>query len=77
MKPTITTVEIGPMPRPMPEGMFDDMPSVKATFDNGETKKLFEFYPDELSFSESEFIGLTERQAVDLKQQKDKQFLQS
>lgn len=73
----ITSVEIGPMPRPMPEGMFDDMPAVTATFDDGSTKKLFKFYPDEISFTASEFVGLTEQEARDLKQRKDKTFLRS
>jgi hypothetical protein len=46
-------------------------------FDDGSEKTLFEFYPDELSFTESEFIGLTEDQAHELKMEKDIQYLQS
>lgn len=53
------------------------MPKVKATFEDGSTKELFEFYPDELSFRESEFIGLTEEEGRRLKFTKDKQYLQS
>ena len=34
----ITSVIITPMPRPMPEGMFDPMPEVVATFEDGSTK---------------------------------------
>jgi len=33
--------------------------AVMATLDNGESTELFRYYPDELSFSPSEFIGLT------------------
>jgi hypothetical protein len=57
--------------------MFDSMPSVRVKFDNGEDKSLFEFYPDELSFQETEFIGLTEESARRLKVEKDILFLQS
>lgn len=61
----------------MPKSMFDPMPKVMATFDDGQTTELFEFYPDEISFSSSEFIGLTEDEARSLKFKKDKQYLQS
>ena len=73
----IINATITPMPRPMPEGMFDPMPEVVATFDDGSTKKLFSFYPDEVSFQESEFIGLTEQEAHSLFQQKDHAYLRS
>ena len=67
----ITSVIITPMPRPMPEGMFDSMPEVIATFENGSSKALFTFYPDEISFQASEFVGLTEEEAHSLFQQKN------
>ena len=73
----ITKCEIGPFPRLMPEGMFDQMPSVTVTLSNGETLKLFEYYPDEISFVESEFIGLTVEEAENLITQKDVKYLQS
>ena len=76
-EPTITKCKIGPYPRQMPEGMFDQIPSVTATLSNGETLKLFEFYPDEISFVEAEFIGLTVAEAENLLTRKDVQFLQS
>lgn len=56
--------------------MFDEMPKVIATFSNGEVKTIFSFYPDEISFRDNEFIGLTERQAVNLKYKKDLKYLQ-
>ena len=53
------------------------MPDVTVTFEDGEVKRLFEFYPDELSFTESEFIGLTEKEAHALFIQKDIEYLRS
>jgi hypothetical protein len=71
----ITSAIITPMPRPMPEGMFDPMPEVIATFENGSSKSLFTFYPDEISFRESEFVGRTEEEAHSLSQQKNTVYL--
>jgi len=73
----ITHAIISPMPRPMPEGMFDPMPEVTATFEDGSTKSLFSFYPDEVSFRASEFTGLTEEEAHSLFQRKDRSYLRS
>ena len=75
--PVIVKCTIGTHPRPMPEGMFDPMPEVKVQFDDDEEKVLFQFYPDEISFEESEFIGHTEESARRLKFVKDKKFIQS
>lgn len=75
--PIIIKCEIGQYPRQMPDGMFDHMPKVMVQFNNGEEKTLFEFYPDELSFTESEFIGLTEGSAQRLRFEKDKRYIQS
>lgn len=76
-EPIIVNCNIDPYPRPMPEGMFDKMPEVKVRFDTGEEKTLFDFFPDEISFDSSEFIGLTEKLALGLKFDKDKLYLQS
>ena len=73
----ITSAIITPMPRPMPHGMFDPMPEVIATFEDGSTKALFSFYPDEISFQASEFIGLTEAEAKSLFHRKDVSYLKS
>ena len=73
----ITDAFITPMPRPMPEGMFDPMPEVIATFEDGSKKSLFSFFPDEISFRPSEFVGLTEQEAHSLFQQKDTSYLRS
>jgi hypothetical protein len=61
----------------MPHGMFDPMPEVIATFEDGSSKSLFTFYPDEVSFRASEFIGLTEDEAKSLFHSKDISFLKS
>lgn len=76
-EPIIVKCSIGPYPRPMEQGMFDPMPEVKVEFNNGEKKKLFEFYPDEITFEECEIIGLTEESARRLKFEKDKRYIQS
>ncbi len=62
---------------PYPKMMFDPMPTVTVEYDDGTSSELFEFYPDEISFTESEFIGLTEEEARHLKLKKDKKYLQS
>ena len=76
-EPIITHYTIEQCPRPMPEGMFDSIPKLSVKFSNGEEKTLFEFYPDEISFSETEFIGLTETESLRLKFEKYIKFLQS
>jgi hypothetical protein len=73
----IINVTITHLPRPMSEGMFDPMPGVIATFEDGSTKNLFSFYPDEVSFTPSEFIGLTEEEAHSLFQKKDTAYLRA
>lgn len=74
----IVSARITAMPRPMPAGMFDPMPEVWAKFE-GETEeqKLFSFYPDEISFSPGEFIGLTRTEAGRLFHRKDVEYLRS
>lgn len=61
----------------MPKDLFDPMPRVYATFEDGVEKFLFEYYPDEVSFTPSEFVGLTEQEARRLFHKKDVQYLQS
>lgn len=61
----------------MPVGICDPLPAVFATFEGGAEKKLFDYFPDELSFTPKEFVGLTEAQAHDLKSQKDRSYLKS
>lgn len=60
-----------------PKSLFDPMPQVFITLDNNIEEFLFEFYPDEISFSQEEFVGLTVEEAKGLKFKKDKAYLQS
>jgi hypothetical protein len=62
---------------PMPTGRGDPMPTVTVTFEDGEVTELFSYYPDEISFAESELVGLTEHEARDLKYKKDLAYLKS
>ena len=73
----IISARITAKPRSMPEGMFDDMPQVFVTTEDNKEQKLFEYYPDEISFVESEFVGLTLEQARGLKRKKDSEYLRS
>lgn len=61
----------------MPQDFFDPMPQVFVTLENGQEEFLFEYYPDEISFTPNEFVGLTISKAKHLKFVKDKKFLQS
>jgi len=60
-----------------PKSMFDPMPRVYATTDDGQECFLFEYYPDEISFTPSEFVGLDLEQATNLKGKKDRAYLRS
>jgi hypothetical protein len=71
--PKIKSVKISPMPK----GLLESLPCVTAQFEDGSERKLFHFYPDELKFSESEFVGLTEAEAHTLRHDKDVAYLRS
>jgi hypothetical protein len=62
---------------PISRDRFGPPPEVFATLEDGREVKLFDYYPDELSFSEHEFIGLTEAEGRRLKFKKDVAFLRS
>ncbi len=61
----------------MPVSISDPMPEVWVTFEDGEDLKLFSYYPDEISFTASEFVGLTEPQARELRHKRDVAYLRS
>lgn len=54
-----------------------DRTQVVATFTDGEVSNVFGYFPDELSFSSTEFIGLTRQGALDLFAKKDTAYLRS
>ena len=75
--PTIVECKIGPYPRKLPEGMFDPMPKVSVKLSNDMSQELYEFYPDEISFTKQEFIGLTIEEAIHLKYTKDLNYIKN
>jgi hypothetical protein len=75
--PRIVQVEISSIPRPKPRGLFDPMPVVTVTFDDGSQKELFSFYPDEIRFDEGDLVGMTEAEARALRHQKDVAYLKT
>jgi hypothetical protein len=60
-----------------PKSLFDPMPEVWVTFEDGKEEKLFSYYPDEISFVASEFLGLTRDEAHSLFHRKDVKYLRS
>lgn len=52
-------------------------PHVHVTYEDGVTEDLFSYYTDELTFLENEFIGLTKREAQDLRLRRDVAYLRS
>ena len=59
-----------------PKDMFGGRSKVIGTV-GGSEKTIVQFFCDELSFSPSEFEGLTEREASDLFHKRDVAYLQS
>lgn len=75
LEPVIVSAEVGPMPRPLPEGMRDPLPSVTVKLADGGQVRLFSYYPDEISFEPGEFVGLKLAEARHLRFKKDQQYL--
>lgn len=50
---------------------------VHVTYEDETKEMLFDYYRDELSFSEEEFIGLTRKQGHDLFIKRNKEYLLS
>lgn len=51
------------------------IPEVYVAFQDRSTKKLFHFNPKEINFTEKELVGLTEMQAMLLRNQKERRWL--
>jgi len=60
-----------------PKSLLDPMPEVWVTYEDGEEEKLFSYYPDEISFDASEFVGLTRDAANKLYSKKDVAYLRA
>lgn len=60
-----------------PEDMFGPCPEVWVTLEDGTEHKLFSYFHQEISFSPSEFIGLTMQQGHELFHKKDVAYLRS
>jgi hypothetical protein len=73
VKKTIASVRITRLPKKL----GDPLPEVWVTLSDGAEKMLFRYYPDEISFNESELVGLTEEEALLLKFGRDRAFIQS
>lgn len=73
MTAKIISVKIGPVPM----HLFDGNPKVHAFFDDNSDEVLFDYYFDEISFTEKELIGLTKEEAIQLKCKKDLAYLRS
>lgn len=71
--PVITSARVTAMPK----SLFGPLPQAIVHDSGGAITTLFEFYPDELSFTEDEFIELTIDQASTLKLSKDVAYLRS
>lgn len=61
----------------LPKRIGDPLPEVWITLSDGTEKMLFTYYPDEISFLESDFVGLTEDEARLFKFGRDRAYLQS
>lgn len=61
---------------PLPRRLGDPLPEVWVTCEDGSETKVFDFYPDEISFSGDDFVGLTIEECRLLKFGRDRAFLQ-
>lgn len=62
---------------PPPKCFGDPLPVIWVTLEDGCEERLFEYYPDEISFDPQEFLGLTISEARALRTKKDVDFLRS
>ena len=52
---------------PLPRSFCDPVPEIIVTDSTGRETMIFSYYPDEISFTEVEFVGLTLDEARKLK----------
>lgn len=55
------------------EGRFVNR--ILVYYNNGSSNCISTYYPDELHFSQKDFIGLTEKEAIDFIAETDKKYL--
>ena len=61
-----------------PKKFTDPLPVVWARLEGEvEERRLFDFFPDEITFSSEEFVGRTIEEAHELKFNKDRAYLRS
>lgn len=61
---------------PLPTEIGDPLPEVWVTVTGGSDEKLFDYYPDEVSFRAEEFVGLTIEEVRLFKFGRDRAYLQ-
>jgi len=71
--PVIQTCDIGKMPT----NLSDPMPEITVLLSNGNSDSLGTYYPDELTFHPTDFIGKTMEEAQGIKRQRDVDYLRS
>lgn len=60
-----------------PRQSFLDLGRVEATFEDGSTAVVLEYYPDEVSYSPHEFVGKTRDEVLDMHRAKDRAYFLS
>ena len=60
-----------------PHSLWGTKAKILATWSDGSTTLLFEYFDDELHFTPKEFTGLTRQQAAELFLRKDAEYLRS
>lgn len=58
-----------------PYNLLDPIPEVYVTTEDGNEEFLFDYYPEEISFTPKELIGLTIEECYHLKNTKYNEFL--
>lgn len=75
----IVHASVGPFPMSFNDFVANGMrlPEVNVVYEDGSREMLFSFYPDEIMFHDSEFIGLTREQAMTARHKKDVAYIRS
>jgi len=73
----ITAAQINPPIHQALLSPFSPLPTVIVTYEDDTTENLFNFYPDEITFTADEFIGLTREEATQLRHDRDVAYLRS